>query len=241
MHHIGGCQGRYLAVTRPVGIWRHLYWYVNMDDKEIQNVVFFPCLLIEQCRIIAALSSSYVDIDNAPGGKFNGGQCIKDDDDAWFVVEQIGILSQYFMAASPRHPLIFVALTHLFHRLLEVENIRKQYVPFTTGPGVMKTAMALFMKDKENFNRVTKGKYTGLAGRSVTIEGSKGKSFPWVKRESVSGIHKRGGYAAMGMKHFGKKDAEAPSDSCYEYLYKHVRKELNQQRLQAAEWQNLSS
>ena len=192
--------------------------------------------------VILSLSTiSTVDIDNAPGRKFDNGNCIKDDDDAWFVVERIGVLSQYFMAASPRHPLIFVALAHLFQRLLEVENIRDQYVPFTTGPGVMKSAMILFMKDKENFQLVQKGKFQGLAGRSVTIEGIKGKAFHWVKRESISGIHKKGGYAAMEMQHFGNKDLQAPADSCYEHLYKQVHKVLNQQRLKMAEWQSSSS
>lgn len=184
---------------------------------------------------------STVDIDNAPGPKFRNGTVIKDDDDAWFVVERIGVLSQYFMATSPKHPIIFVALTTLMERLLEVENIQKQYVPYVTGPGTMKSAMILFMKDATNFEKVKKGKYIGLAGRSVTVEGTRGKSNRYVKRESVSGIHKKGGYAAMGMTHFSTKVHDAPTSSCHEHLFQQTKKLLDTQRLQSADWQQTAA
>jgi hypothetical protein len=187
-------------------------------------------------------SFTSLDIDNAPGPKFRQGKIIEDDDDAWFVVERIGIMSQYFMAASPKHPLIHVTLTTLLQRLLEVENIGKQYVPFVTGPGAIKSGMIFFMKDKENFAKVKKGVYVGLEGRSVTVEGTRAHSDEYVRRESVSGIHKKGGYAAMGMSHFSNmKDSHAPSSSCYEHLYEETKKLLNQQRLEAADWQSTTS
>jgi hypothetical protein len=155
-----------------------------------------------------------LDIDNAPGPLFLDGDVIKDDDDAWFVVEKLGIMSQYFMAASPRHPFIHIALIHLFERLLQVDNIQKQYVPFVTGPGTIKSAMMIFRNDKVN-EKVERGKYYGWDGRSVTVEGARGYS--------VNGIHKKGGYVAMGMKHFSDNRISATNDSCYEHLYKQTK------------------
>jgi hypothetical protein len=148
------------------------------------------------------------------------------------------------MSASPKHPLIYATLTHLLQRLLAVENIRKQYVPYVTGPGAIKSGMMIFMKDDDKnhtFDKVKKGKYVGVVGRSVTVEGTRGHSQEFVKRESVTGIHKKGGYAAMGMSHFSKSDIHAPSSSCYEHLYKETKKLLNQQRLEAADWHKTSS
>lgn len=248
---------------RNIDKWRFPgYSLLFHDDAAVDRLLAkywpeFPQLqLFQKCSISGAAKADiwrllvlweyggiYTDIDNAPGPKFDNGNIIQDDDDAWFVVERVGVLSQYFMAASPKHPLIHVALTSLFQRLLEVENIRKQYVPFVTGPGAMKVAMMNFMKDgKKLFKKgVKRGKYIGVAGRSVTVVGSKGKATEYVRRESVSGIDKRGGYVAMGMQHFsGKKGRDqAPTSSCYEHLYKETKKLVNEQRLQAEkDWQS---
>jgi hypothetical protein len=86
----------------------------------------------------------YTDMDAAPGPKFENATIIKDDDDAWFVVERIGIPSQYFMAASPRHPLMYLLVTVTLRRLLEVQDVGTQYVPYVTGPGALKEAWMLF-------------------------------------------------------------------------------------------------
>lgn len=200
----------------------------------------FPQLqLMQKCTVSGAAKADiwrllvlweyggiYTDIDNAPGPKFLNGSVIQDDDDSWFVVEALGILSQYFMAASPRHPFIHIALMQLFERLLQVDNIRKQYVPFVTGPGTIKSAMMIFRNDKVN-EKVTKGKYVGWDGRSVTVEGVRGQAHVYVIRESVNGIHKKGGYVAMGMNHFSSTQKSAPTDSCYEHLYKETKKLAN--------------
>jgi hypothetical protein len=87
----------------------------------------------------------YADIDSAPGHLFKNGTVIVDDDDAWFVVERIGTLSQYFMASSPKHPLMHLAVTVTLRRLLEVQVIGKQYVPYVTGPGALKEAWSHFL------------------------------------------------------------------------------------------------
>ena len=213
-------------------------WCLNhgdQNDHDIYTILgLFPLTrslslshsLLLHCQIYTCACTSstlQLDIDNAPGPKFLNGTVITDDDDSWFVVEQLGIMSQYFMAASPRHPFIHIALIQLFERLLQVDNIQKQYVPFVTGPGTIKSAMMIFRNDKVK-EKVQRGKYYGWDGRSITVEGARGQSNDYVIRESVNGIHKKGGYTAMGMKHFSDSRIAAPTDSCYEHLYQQTKK-----------------
>jgi Glycosyltransferase sugar-binding region containing DXD motif len=87
----------------------------------------------------------YTDMDAAPGPKFENASVISDHDEAWFVVERIGIPSQYFMASTPQHPLMFLLVTVTLRRLLEVHNVGEQYVPYVTGPGALKEAWQHFM------------------------------------------------------------------------------------------------
>jgi hypothetical protein len=86
----------------------------------------------------------YTDIDNAPGLLFNATSIAKDDQ-AWFVVEEGGFLSQYFMAATRHHPLLHLVIQTSLLRLLELNDVDHQYVPYVTGPGVcMSVCVCLF-------------------------------------------------------------------------------------------------
>jgi hypothetical protein len=177
----------------------------------------------------------YTDIDSAPGTKFGNGTAIHGDDiddhhdpDSWFVVERLGITSQYFMAASPKHPFLYICVMHCLSRLLDVTEVGTQYVPYVTGPGVVKHAMPTFMRaslgDNNNNNpgdyKVKKGYYVGVGNRSITIEGGRGgASEAFVQRESVRGIHKTGGFTAMGMTHFSRAKNRNLKISCFEHLY----------------------
>jgi mannosyltransferase OCH1-like enzyme len=139
-------------------------FYVH-DDEAVNRLLWetywpeFPHLnLLRPCLISGAALADlwrylvlyqyggiYADIDSAPGHLFKNGTVIADDDDAWFVVERIGTLSQYFMASSPKHPLMHFAVTVTLRRLLEVQVIGKQYVPYVTGPGALKEAWGHFL------------------------------------------------------------------------------------------------
>lgn len=181
------------------------------------------CLFRLPCAFYIA-----ADIDNAPGKEFKNGTIIEDSDEAWFVVERIGVLSQYFMASAPHHPIMFIAMTQCLSRLTSmVDEIGTQYVPYISGPGVTKAAMMLFMKDLgERFQKVTAGKYEGIDGRTVTVAGSRKNSNAWIKRESIT--NKKADYKAMDMKHFSSAKNTKLKDSCYEYMYKQVMKRLGE-------------
>jgi Glycosyltransferase sugar-binding region containing DXD motif len=63
----------------------------------------------------------YADLDAVPA-RFNLETSIESDDDALFVVEQYHLLSQWFMAVSPRHPVMFYAVHHSLANLLNAKD-----------------------------------------------------------------------------------------------------------------------
>lgn len=122
--------------------------YEDIFCKTCSIIIVVPQLfsffLHHRYLILYQYGGIYTDIDAAPGPKFENATIINDDDDAWFVVERIGIPSQYFMAASPRHPFMHLLVTVTLRRLMEVQNVGLQYVPFVTGPGALKEAWMHF-------------------------------------------------------------------------------------------------
>ena len=136
----------------------------------------------------------------------------------------MGIMSQYFMASSPRHPFLHLCVSTLLARLLSAEVVGTQYVPFVTGPGTTKNAMIQFMRDTttNKYQKTPAGHYVGLNNRSVTVVGHRSRGGHWVARESIRRRDKLKGYAQMGMKHFAAKkgkDEVFVNETCHAHLY----------------------
>ena len=141
------------------------------------------------------------------------------DDDAFFLVEHVEVLSQFFMAVSPKHPLMYLAVQATLLRLLEVVHVGKQYIPLVTGPGALKQAFIYFMRSQktEKYAKVSHGKYYGVANRSVTVAGSKETSWQYLIRNSV--LEKGEGYKLMKMKHYSKIAKLKFNESCLVHMY----------------------
>ena len=166
-------------------------FYIH-DDDAVNKLLWetywpeFPHLnLLRPCMISGAALADlwrylvlyqyggiYADIDSAPGHLFLNGSVIEDTDDAWFVVERIGTLSQYFMASSPKHPLMHLAVTVTLRRLLEVQKIGKQYVPFVTGPGALKESWAHFLYNYEDHKLAVVGEDVDGGGGGDAEDGA---------------------------------------------------------------------
>jgi mannosyltransferase OCH1-like enzyme len=172
----------------------------------------------------------YTDVDNAPR-RFNA-TTILATDDAFFVVENMGIPSQFFFASSPRHPVVYLLITAIMHRLYDLPDMYNQYVPYVTGPGALKLAFQHFMKahpphippgtvrlpsQRSSLNRVPAGIYTGLGNRTVTVVGVKRRPDEYILRNSVG--NKQQLFREMGMKHFSKVQRTATNESCWRQLY----------------------
>jgi hypothetical protein len=87
----------------------------------------------------------YTDIDNSPTG-FKG-ETIQAKDDSFFVVEGLGIMSQYFLAASFGHPLMAKMLETGVQRLKDINNVMVNNPAQTTGPGACKVGFIEFMAE----------------------------------------------------------------------------------------------
>ncbi len=144
----------------------------------------------------------YSDIDCSPSSKFNTSS-INNNDDAFFPLESLGIPSQYFFAASPRHPIMYLSAKHALQTLSFRGDIAYNNAASTTGPGAFKTGFILFQQlaGISTSGYVTEGIYLGAHGRSVRVVGSKELPHEYVLREGVKGNKKRD-YAQMGMTHF---------------------------------------
>lgn len=142
----------------------------------------------------------YSDMDSSP--KRFDVDSITDEDDAFFPLEQLGIPAQYWFAASPRHPVMYLSAKHGLQTMAFRDDISNNNAAKTTGPGSFKTGFILFQQFKgiETNGYVDAGLYEGAHGRSVRVVGSKSNSNEWIVREGVKG--KGGSYAQMGMTHF---------------------------------------
>eukprot|EP00934_Nitzschia_sp_Nitz4_P000692 Nitzschia sp. Nitz4//scaffold195_size40117//3373//4610//NITZ4_007572-RA/size40117-augustus-gene-0.32-mRNA-1//-1//CDS//3329540353//692//frame0 len=173
----------------------------------------------------------YTDVDTAPREPFLNGTIIQPLDETFFVVESGGWLSQYFMAAEPRHPLMYLYISKIIQRLYSLNDVGKQHVARTTGPGPLKYAFIAFMNDQGpniyegfgscngnreyKYGQVTKGHYVGWNNRTVTVVGEKGwpQSDYYIQRNAVAG--KDAAYKAMNMTHFEQSSQQAATSDAY--------------------------
>ena len=181
----------------------------------------------------------YTDFDSVPN-KFNG-TTIQASDEAFFIVENFGIASQYFFAAAPRHPLFYMLVQTILTRLFAVENVDQQYVPVVTGPHALRDALAHFMfahdlkrrnlERKEeglgplnDWQQVTEGVHTGFQNRTVTILGNRKNSDEYILRMGMGPKKKEQIYEEMGMTHFynavKNKKSSLNYETCLHRLYK---------------------
>ena len=74
----------------------------------------------------------YTDIDNCPGKDWDE-NTIKPTDDAYFLQEEGRFPSQWFFAASVRHPILYFTMLYALYKLTIVEDLSRNIVPLITG------------------------------------------------------------------------------------------------------------
>eukprot|EP00548_Thalassiothrix_antarctica_P011815 CAMPEP_0194158458 /NCGR_PEP_ID=MMETSP0152-20130528/76163_1 /TAXON_ID=1049557 /ORGANISM="Thalassiothrix antarctica, Strain L6-D1" /LENGTH=211 /DNA_ID=CAMNT_0038867705 /DNA_START=596 /DNA_END=1231 /DNA_ORIENTATION=- len=167
----------------------------------------------------------YVDLDSKPNS-WNS-SFIKPDDDAYFVVEFYDAPSQYFMAVSPKHPLIFYAIHHALYKIMGVENTQVLDASLTTGPFALLDGFTWFMNDVglKYGKPVKQGIYHGRYNRSLRIDGyGRHQADNIIKREAIVRGVKTRSYRQMNMTHFldDKKtgrNSDKKSRSCLSITY----------------------
>jgi mannosyltransferase OCH1-like enzyme len=153
----------------------------------------------------------YADLDTAPNpNHFFPNSTIADTDDGFFVVEQYHVLSQWFMAVSPRHPLVYYAIHYALLNLLEAPDTHQIGAPFQTGPHALHAAFRQFRHDvgvgvdpaKPGFQPVSSGIYTGTNDRSITVVGVAEDQNQYIQRMAIKAGTRQRDYQKMGMTHF---------------------------------------
>ena len=169
----------------------------------------------------------YTDFDNGPGQKFQQGNAIQPTDDAWFPLEALGVVAQYFFATSPNHPIMYTSLHSALVAIWSLESISNNKAPYTTGPRATKNGFIEFMRAAgvESNGYIPEGEYIGMNHRSITVVGNKTKPHEFVNRGGVR--NKQGEYKIMGMKHFSRQRS-GQRLSCPHHIYLEYVKNVTQ-------------
>jgi len=173
----------------------------------------------------------YADFDTAPARL--DARTIKDGDDGFFVVEQYHILSQWFMAVSPGHPLMYYAVQNTLQNLLEAEDTLKIGAHIKSGPHALHAAFIAFRHDANvivdpigtGFKPVWSGTFVGTNNHTITVVGKGENENEYVKRMAVDAFTKTRDYRRMGMTHFSaftEPNAKKSGQTCYDAMLSDV-------------------
>ena len=238
-------------------VWRDLegWSYYLHDDDAIWNLVYgrewpeFPHLktVIRCLKSMTAVSDvwrylvlweyggMYVDLDTVPN-KWKP-DFIAPEDDAYFVVENYDAPSQYWMAVSPRHPLMYYAIQQSLLKIMDSINTGKIDAAFVTGPFALLDGFSWFMLDVNEIKGkpVKAGLYKGRYNRSVRIVGEgRQRSNDIIRREALGRNQKIELYHAMNMTHFmedKKKGRQSKNGkSCHAITYEALLQQQQQQQ-----------
>lgn len=237
-------------MAEPVERWRQfstsssLSYYFHDDDAVMrllrEEFVEFPYLepIVRKCLLYGTIKADlwryivlyvyggiYSDIDTAPNDKhhlFDDRTELLFDSDAFFVVEQYHMLSQYFMAVSPKHPLMWYAIQESLSALLMESDTGRVAAPMVTGPHALHRAFRSFCKDAgiavdqagKGYKPVRAGTYNGTRNRTVTVIGVGENQNEYIQRDVLRGLEKKAEYKKMGMTHFSDDKTSGTGRSC---------------------------
>lgn len=145
-----------------------------------------------------------MDVDGVPAKRTPA--LLQPTDDAYFVVEQYHMLCQYFIAVTPRHPLIWYAIQHALANLWRAADTGRIPAALYTGPHALHVAYTSFRKDagrvveetRTGIKPVWVGHFVGTYNRTVTIVGIAGNENEYIDRDVIGSL-KRKEYEKLGM------------------------------------------
>jgi Glycosyltransferase sugar-binding region containing DXD motif len=210
------------AVAR---LFQNMYGELPLLEMVVNNCVPSGAILSDLWRYVVLwkYGGVYIDIDSIPGKEFDPVKLLAPEADAVFVVEFIGLLSQYFIAVSPRHPIMYYAVQHALRNLLWSKDTGSVHSPTMTGPHALHDAYGASRGDAGAFVSpfapqskppVRAGTYAGTHNRTVTALGSSDKSDAFVQREILSRTRKQAEYDQMSMTHFSNVQKVPTGTSC---------------------------
>jgi Glycosyltransferase sugar-binding region containing DXD motif len=225
--------------------WQHFdgWSYFLHDDNAIQRLFSqendnFPLLKVvtQHCLLHGTLMADlwrylvlwrhggiYVDLDTIPSpSKFHPETSISPMDEAFFVVEQYHMLSQYFMAVAPQHPLMWYAIHDALLNLFKADDTGAVRAAFATGPHALHHAYMNFRHDGgqvidpagTGYKPVWKGTFIGTNNWTVTVVGIGENQNEYIQRDVLGARFKLKGYKRMEMSHFQQDEKDQSGISC---------------------------
>ena len=178
----------------------------------------------------------YVDIDSSPN-EFND-TTITPKDQGFFVVEQYHLLSQYFMAMAPKHPLMYYTIHSALLQILQVQDTGTIPAALTTGPHALHAGFIQYRKDvgihvpffAKGQKCVWRHIFEGTHNTTIRVEGVGEDENQFVIREKIRRSEKQKQYDVLGMKHF-LEDKEPTSQSCLSLIH-HAREDSRRRLMQ---------
>jgi mannosyltransferase OCH1-like enzyme len=213
------------AVTR---LFQNMYGEFPLLEMVVSSCVPSGAILSDLWRYVVLwkYGGIYMDIDSIPGEDFDPSKILAPEADGVFVVEFISLLSQYFIAVSPRHPVMYYAIQHTLRNLLWAKDTGAVHAPTMTGPHALHEAYRSFRADAgarvpafvPQSKPVKAGTFAGTYNRTVTALGTSDKSNAYVQREILSRTRKQAEYDRMSMKHFSDVQQGKTGTSCLKAL-----------------------
>lgn len=165
----------------------------------------------------------YSDIDSEPA-LFNASSILPNDD-GYFVVERFDLLSQWFMAVAPRHPLMYYALHSAINNIMTTIDTSFFNAALVTGPHALHRGMQEFMYDSNTnnnqlinektkeitmefplpiprFGPIHAGIYYGTFNKSIRVVGDAQNESEHVNRDIFRDHEKEEEYKLMNITHF---------------------------------------
>lgn len=142
--------------------------------------------------------------------------------DAFFVIEQYHLLSQYFMAVTPKHPLMWYAIQVSLSNVWKLPDTGAVSAAFTTGPHALHQAFMLFAKDggltiqpaRPGKKPVKAGTYVGTQGRSVTAVGVAERQNEIINRDVLRNFKKLE-YSRLNMTFHQDDSKQSSGKACF--------------------------
>jgi hypothetical protein len=192
--------------------------------QEVAKCILYGAVKADLWRylVLWEYGGLYSDIDASPA-LFNT-STITDDDDGFFVVEHSDLLSQYFLALSPKHPLMYYAIQQPLSNILRERDTGYINTPLATGPQALHEAFTDFMWDKRvkvpfhgHGKAIAAGYFVGTNNRSVRAVGNADFQDEYVLREAIDRRPKKKMYKTMNMTYF--MDRQRNGKSCHSLLF----------------------
>lgn len=146
--------------------------------------------------------------------------------DAYFVLEQDGLLSQYFIAIAPRHALMKYTIQATLQNLWKSPDPRKGFAPTLTGPRALHQGFQQYCAGKYNITDST-GQWLGMnhpmthgdiytvGQHLVRVDGTLNDTDNIIVRDVIPREMKKTHYQQMNMTYFMVDARKAPrGQSC---------------------------